>query len=269
MCRVMIAKRENIKKYHKEHNLIKLLRHLEKEFGGHGNGYALIRNRKVIEVKKGVKVTVESCAEALLTRSYDYAIFHTRIASIGDITDGNCHPFVRGDSVLAMNGTESWLKGLASLNGITDAEVILDTIHRTKKPLDKIIDWFLEETTSVFVGAVDGAPFVVNAGGSLATYAGIYASSFPKKIPAKILDEGYATGNLKNWVDCVEEPVYQWYKTPSAKLSGYSYSKSYYPEWEYDFYEDTDGGYDEGYEEGYATGYQEGFQAGQKAQLIY
>ena len=70
-------------------------------------GFALLKNKKIIKIEKGVKLDVRDIAQILRKTDYDWALFHTRLASIGTISDENCHPFVRNNMLLAMNGTEN------------------------------------------------------------------------------------------------------------------------------------------------------------------
>lgn len=45
-------------------------------------GFALLKNRKVIKVEKGVNLDVRDIARVLKKNNYDWALFHTRLASI-------------------------------------------------------------------------------------------------------------------------------------------------------------------------------------------
>ena len=52
-----------------------------------------------------------------------WVIYHTRLASIGVISDRNCHPFENNGRVMAMNGTE---REYTVVNkNLTDTENIL------------------------------------------------------------------------------------------------------------------------------------------------
>ena len=63
-------------------------------------GVALLKDNKIIKIEKGVKLDVRDIAQLLRKTDYDWALFHTRLASIGTISDENCHPFVRNLSLI-------------------------------------------------------------------------------------------------------------------------------------------------------------------------
>ena len=83
-------------------------------------GFALMKNKKLIKFEKGVNLDVREIAKILKNTDYDWALFHTRLASIGEKCDENCHPFKRGNMVMAMNGTERSVSFLSKINDITD-----------------------------------------------------------------------------------------------------------------------------------------------------
>ena len=59
MCRVLIATKRAVKEYNSRHGLKNLLKHLEQELGGHGNGLALFdENGKMTYMQKGVKYNI-------------------------------------------------------------------------------------------------------------------------------------------------------------------------------------------------------------------
>lgn len=47
-----------------------------------GIGFALLKNKKVIKVEKGVNLDVRDIARVLKKTDYDWALFHTRLASV-------------------------------------------------------------------------------------------------------------------------------------------------------------------------------------------
>ena len=93
-------------------------------------GFALMKNKKLIKFEKGVNLDVREIAKILKNTDYDWALFHTRLASIGEKCDKNCHPFKRGNMVMAMNGTERSVSFLSKINDITDTEAILETMYK-------------------------------------------------------------------------------------------------------------------------------------------
>lgn len=45
-------------------------------------GFALLKSGKVIKVEKGVNLDVRDIARILKKTNYDWALFHTRLASV-------------------------------------------------------------------------------------------------------------------------------------------------------------------------------------------
>lgn len=183
MCRVLLMNKEGEKEIEKVYGLDRYLKYLEEQLGGHGNGFALMKNQKIIKLEKGVNLDVRDIANILKRTDYDWAIFHTRFATVGTISDRNCHPFKRKESVLAMNGTENTVNFLARTKEITDAEAILETMEKYHLSLVA-----LKNFSSIFVGFYNQKPFVV-AGNTARikilkyknSKAIVFASSFPKK----------------------------------------------------------------------------------------
>ena len=183
MCRVLLMNKQGEKEIEKTYGLDRYLKYLEKQMGGHGNGFALMKNKKIIKLEKGVNLDVRDIANVFRKTDYDWAIFHTRLASIGTISDSNCHPFKRGETVIAMNGTESTVNFLAKIKGITDTEAILETMEKYHLGLAA-----LKNFSSIFVGFYNHKPFVV-ADNTLRiqilkeknSSAIAFASSFPRK----------------------------------------------------------------------------------------
>ncbi len=183
MCRVLLMNKQGEKEIENIYGLDKYLKYLEKQMGGHGNGFALMKDGKVTKLEKGVNLDVRDIANVFRKTDYDWAIFHTRLASIGTISDSNCHPFMRGETVVAMNGTENSVGFLAKTKGITDTEAILETMEKYHLSLAA-----LKNFSSIFVGFYKHKPFVV-ADNTLRikifkkknSNAVVFASSFPKK----------------------------------------------------------------------------------------
>lgn len=188
MCRVILASKKSVMKYNSRHELLPLLLHLEVECGGHGNGYALLRKGKIVKFEKGVGLKNEEIARVLLNESYDWVIWHTRIASIGEESDANCHPFVANDSALAMNGTERDFETVADVLGATDSEIIFRLVQRSSYAEATKI---LKALRAVFVGFVDGKPYAIKNNGALEKWAGgeFFASSFPKEVKIEKLEK--------------------------------------------------------------------------------
>ena len=56
MCRVLLMNKQGEKEIEKTYGLDKYLKYLEKQMGGHGNGFALMKNGKIIKLEKGVNL---------------------------------------------------------------------------------------------------------------------------------------------------------------------------------------------------------------------
>lgn len=157
MCRLMLFNRKAFEQVGDE--LFFLMAHLEASMGGHGNGVATLRDGHV-SVKKGVDFSIGDAYEVVELGKWDWFIFHTRLASVGKVSDKNCHPFRLGSTVLAMNGTERGFAPIAESLGITDTEAVL----RVYKKLELPIPYALARLNSAFVGFHKGKPFAVCAG---------------------------------------------------------------------------------------------------------
>jgi len=90
----------NTKKTSKK-NAIKIALHLEKEQGGDGNGIGWWNEHPF--VIKGVKKSVEELID-IAYESTQRFIFHTRIATSGNVCDEYTHPFHFGDAITCHNG---------------------------------------------------------------------------------------------------------------------------------------------------------------------
>lgn len=263
MCRLFIANKKDYDNYDKRYSALALMNHLEEQCGGHGNGYALVKNGVIIEHKKGIHLD----NKAIYTRSklvdYDWIIYHTRIASVGTQADTNCHPFIGADnrSCLCMNGTEYGLSAIANGLGITDTEVIFRLVEGmdVQQATDVIIN-----LDSVFIGVAKGIPYVIKCSGALSVWRKghqtFHASTFPKKVKeTMICPSGYA------WLDGQTNEVI----TKKKKKNVYYYNepRTYH-------FNDSDYGYfptaldkddlwgddfSDGYEEGYREGKEEGY----------
>jgi hypothetical protein len=182
--------KKGMEKIENEYGLVQFLLYLENSCGGQGNGLALMKNGKVTWLKKGVKYSCDAIARKMLRSDFDWAVFHTRIKSVGVVADRNCHPFRSGKTILAMNGTETGFSKIADFLDTTDTEAVLQVTKKMHLPLIKT----LEELKSVFMGFENGVPFVTT-GSSFSdleiafdktTNALIFASEFPSKIQSYI-----------------------------------------------------------------------------------
>ena len=285
MCRLLIASNNAIRNYHRAYGLHNLLSHLERECGGHGNGFTLHKDGKLIRANKGVDLSIPEVARIALEEvdRYDTIVFHTRIASVSGISSENCHPFIHGNDVMAMNGTLYELSELASALGITDTQAVFELIKN--RHLDQAIR-ALKTLSAVFIGVCDGSPYALKNGGALVEWAPanrsrrgmcwksktdfFFVSSLPRDVADKErlrLDSSFV------FVDGVRsEPMKKSTKT-STHFSTYDYMNSY-ADAERDFYLDhdtpsytsslrasqEDEAYADGYKEGFEDGYREALQ---------
>lgn len=197
MCRILMCDRKGFSQFDKQYGMLKELNHLEKECGGHGNGYFLVKGGKCIKLEKGVNLTNRDIYNKVKHMSFDYFVYHTRIASVGNISDKNCHPFFNEDKsmVLCMNGTErSAISDLADGLDITDTEYVMRMFDEMKLPTKLI-----EELDSRYMFLRDGKVHIKNTqygGLELIKYKDvkgfIVASSFP-------FVEGVKTMNYGLW----------------------------------------------------------------------
>lgn len=176
MCRLAMMDNKGIRYIQREYGLENLFNHLERQLGGHGNGICFIYNDGSYYIHKGVELTNEEITEEILSkiRNLKWIIYHTRLASVGAISNRNCHPFENNGRVMAMNGTE---RNYTVINNkLTDTENILlsstNILEDTKK------------YNSVFLGYENGKVFANRNFGSLQFIpckngGKVFASSFP------------------------------------------------------------------------------------------
>lgn len=230
MCRVIMVNRADFNSYDKQYGILTLMNHLEKECGGHGNGYALVRRNKIIESRKGQKLTNEQIYTRITAMSWDYLVYHTRINSLGGMGDANCHPFVQDNDCMAMNGTEHGLRTLSGALGRTDTEIIFRNMTGMGS---EQVTRALVELGSVFIGTSAGKPYVVKAGGTLHRWLKggktFHASTFPTNVESvEKISDGYIWENGKENLQFIKRPVTYSYGDPEyyarySKLYGYDY----------------------------------------------
>lgn len=176
------------------------LKGLELRDGGDGNGVVLIKQACPILYEKGVHLSVERIASWIEKEDYDWVLFHTREASVGAISDENCHPyFVDGKRklFLAANGSELTMSALGKVLGNrSDSEFIARMIVALDLPLFETFDCF----QSNFMGFCDGKPYVYKGDREMLLFAQgegvVFASDFPFALKGlKPLPEG------ERWMD--------------------------------------------------------------------
>lgn len=283
MCRVLVVNRSDFNLFNNKYGVLALLNHLEKECGGHGNGYALIKNRRITETRKGVKLDNKDIYNRVRTASWDWLLYHTRIASIGDASDVNCHPYVSDDDCLAMNGTEYSLRTLSGAMKRTDSEVIFRNLIGSSASEASTA---LLDLSSVFIGCASGIPYAVKAEGSLCKWnmgdGTMHVSSLSanvKKKEVETLPAGYMWVNGKEDRQFVKKPRVmtgtEYFRSKYGLNSIYTGASSYWDdiddeaefgtkkesvpegmakpvtsgEWQGSYNAGYDAGYDEGYED--------------------
>lgn len=176
MCRLAMMNNVGIRYIEKKYGLENLFDYLEAQLGGHGNGICLIYNDGSYCIKKGVKLTNKKIAEDVMEDINDvkWIIYHTRLASVGNINNNNCHPFEYDGKILAMNGTERNYSVIDKY--LTDTENILLTTENITTNTRKY--------NSVFLGFENGRVFANKNYGSLEYIpcengGKIFASTFP------------------------------------------------------------------------------------------
>lgn len=189
MCRLALMDNKGIARLEREYGLENFLTYLERAFGGHGNGFALIGNDGQIQtIRKGVDLTCGEIAADVLADldSVKWLVFHTRLASCGQRTDENCHPFYNpeNNTLLCANGTEWQVTRYARSIGstMTDTEIVLSVLdgHSVRAFRADLRRW-----SSVLVGWHNGKVFAVRNCGSLRWLPGdgrIMASEFPPEL---------------------------------------------------------------------------------------
>lgn len=199
MCRLAIIDKKGFESLEKTTlGALGYLDYLEKTNGGHGNGYALIKDGKIVEVEKGLSLDNEYIYNTCRCIDFDYFIYHTRITSQGTTCDNQCHPFVtpKKDFLLCMNGTEREYGNIGKLIGTSDT----DAIFRIFYSLD-INEESLSKFTSRFIGfrkkkgSKKGYVFFTNSsymGLQKARLEGmVVGSSFPKDIECDDIETNY------------------------------------------------------------------------------
>lgn len=176
MCRLALINNVGIQHIESHYGLKNLFDYLERQLGGHGNGFCVIHNDGSYYINKGVTLSNTTIAKEILNNidNIRWVIYHTRLASVGVVSNKNCHPFEHDSRVLAMNGTERQYK---IINGnLTDTENILLSSENIRTDT--------RNYRSVFLGYENGRVFANKNCGSLKYIpcengGKIFASNFP------------------------------------------------------------------------------------------
>lgn len=129
--------------------VLRYLDYLEKNNGGHGNGFLLIKDGEIVAYDKGIDLSNEEIYNMCTKIEFDYFIYHTRITSQGTTCDDQCHPFVtnKKDFALCMNGTEHEYGTIGKLLGTSDTDAIFRVYHSLN-----IDESTLADLSSRFIG---------------------------------------------------------------------------------------------------------------------
>lgn len=202
MCRLALINNNGLKYINEKYDLLEFFNYLQSTCGGHGNGICIVNNDNSFYIKKGLRLTNEKIIK-IIDNNIDklkWVIYHTRRASIGKISNTNCHPFKLKDTVLCMNGTEYWaLNALNILNcDITDTELILKLSNKNLYATTK-------RCSSVFIGLEKEKVFANRNNGPLEyldtnTGGKIFSSDFPENILSS--EQIYIAP--KHWIEGME-----------------------------------------------------------------
>ena len=75
MCRLALMNKAGADFIEKTYGLTAFLTYLESRLGGHGNGYALIKDGKCVDLRKGVNLTNRTIVKAVKKIYHQFADF--------------------------------------------------------------------------------------------------------------------------------------------------------------------------------------------------
>lgn len=203
MCRLALFNREALHLLGQQ-PLDLLLKTLEKQLGGDGNGIAALwQGTGQIKVRKSVHFSARAAAGELrfaMLQGADWGLFHTRLATSATVCPRACHPFRRGSLVLAHNGHDEVFARLGALTRKkrSDSAALAEYWARWRVPIPT-----LATRPGVFLGFYQHRPFVVKGQASrdlvLAwqqkTGALLFASELPDTL-RPMFDEIIQVGKL-------------------------------------------------------------------------
>lgn len=162
MCRQVVGNKKGYLTIDKEYGgLEHYLSWLIFERGGSGNGIIFVKNNRIIKFKKDIDLSVEEIAKDLRKTDYDYALFHTRLATVGSVCRSNVHPFVFSPTFsLAMNGGEdcNTLDTENKRPDMTDAELIARVMFEINSHPKEFLDKHTKG--GAYTGIYNGKPYV-------------------------------------------------------------------------------------------------------------
>lgn len=162
MCRQTVGNKKGYMEIDKNYGgLEHYLSWLIFERGGHGNGIVFVKDKKITKFKKDIDLRIEEIADDLRNTDYDYALFHTRLATVGSVCRSNVHHFVFSpDFAFAMNGSEncSDLDKSDKRPDMTDAELIGRKMFESNESPKTFLDKHTKG--GAYTGLYRGSPFV-------------------------------------------------------------------------------------------------------------
>lgn len=186
MCRQVVGNKKGYLSIDKNYGgLEHFLSWLVFERGGSGNGIIFIKDNKIIKFKKNTDLSIEEISNDLRLTDYDYALFHTRLATVGSVCRSNVHPFVFSpEFALAMNGGENCndLDIKDKRVDMTDAELIAKAMYDSKEHPKEFLD--KHTTRSAYTGVHNGKPYVYTQNNEIMMLykkddAFLFSSEFP------------------------------------------------------------------------------------------
>jgi hypothetical protein len=154
MCRLAFASRRFLN-FVTQYDLTRFFAALDMSNGGSGIGIAYRVPGKPIASKKGLTFDPDQAAQMWIAAYIEGAtelLYHARLASVGDQSDANCHPFTRNMSALAHNGTEPTY--IDPRDTRSDSCRIAEDIFNRTITVDR-----LAQLTGTYIGWYKGIPF--------------------------------------------------------------------------------------------------------------
>ena len=213
MCRQVVGNKKGYLLIDKDYGgLEHFLSWLVFERGGSGNGIIFIKNNRIFKFKKNTGLSIEEIANDLRTTDYDYALFHTRLATVGSVCRSNVHPFVFSpEFALAMNGGENCndLDVKDKRLDMTDAELIAKVMFETGKHPKEFLDQHTSK--SAYTGVYQGKPFVYTQNNEIMMMfkkgdAFLFSSDFPWQYYGKNIYT-FDTNDFLYWEAGMELPT--------------------------------------------------------------
>lgn len=161
MCRLMLFNTEWLQMV-SQIELEGMFTLLDQRNGGHGTGIALCYDKNNPVIYKGVDQEPAIAAQLVYDEKDNpdlrYVVYHTRLASAGDIVDELCHPFSEEKILGLTMAHNGHVRLLAGSKSHSDTAIAFNLITQYGLPLN-----FLSDLAGVFVGVRNKIPFVIKA----------------------------------------------------------------------------------------------------------